>query len=599
MLFSRRSIGFRGIIVVSISLFFLIFLTTYIIKNNNNNKTNRLTPTPNNRFIYYGNTNNKDLVKTNSEIIEHIAESKKSHFVAQSDLIKIADRSMSLYVHFDLKGAAPKISYFEKIFPLLNKLGATGICMEYEDMFPFNGIVNSIKHKQAYTKDDIEKINQLAKDNHLDVIPLLQTYGHLEFLLKLEEFNELRENPKYPQVITPCINKTYTILFSMIDQYLSLHPNIRYFHIGHDEVYYFLTNPACEEFKRLTGIITNFDLFAYHLSKIANYIKRKSPNIILFVWHDVLQNLNLEILQKYNLLNIINPVLWSYREDISVEGFVIGPQADFFGQFKTLWGATAFKGATNEIATISDVKRYHQNQISWIKQLHSYIPTKWKNFDGIILTGWSRYDHFLSLCELLPYSIPSMAFSIAAWQEQFKSLPNIDFFPNIDVFSNKLHNYVQTLLECSAPLHVVIRDHTTKLIPKCKFPGASIYESVISLSQIWNQVQEAESFVDKYVTDLHVKYNYIHIKRGEECLEKLTPSVELLKKFISSFIESMNEVFPPQVAIEWLETYFMKRYLLVNERYEFIQRAVREQKAWLPRPIPNIEKLEINYKNKR
>ncbi|CAF4796846.1 unnamed protein product, partial [Rotaria sp. Silwood1] len=176
MLFSRRSIGFRGIIVVSISLFFLIFLTTYIIKNNNNNKTNRLTPTPNNRFIYYGNTNNKDLVKTNSEIIEHIAESKKSHFVAQSDLIKIADRSMSLYVHFDLKGAAPKISYFEKIFPLLNKLGATGICMEYEDMFPFNGIVNSIKHKQAYTKDDIEKINQLAKDNHLDVMPLLQTY---------------------------------------------------------------------------------------------------------------------------------------------------------------------------------------------------------------------------------------------------------------------------------------------------------------------------------------------------------------------------------------------------------------------------------------
>ncbi len=186
--------------------------------------------------------------------------------------------------------------------------------------------------------------------------------GHLEFVLKLKEFSDLRENPKYPQVITPCINKTYTILFSMIDQYLNLHPNIRFFHIGHDEVYYFLTNPACEQLKRITGIQTQFDLFAYHLNIIANYIKKKSPNIVLFIWHDVLQNLNMEILQKYNLINLINPVLWSYREDMSVEGFVSSPQADIFGQYKTLWGATAFKGATHEIATISDIKHYYESK---------------------------------------------------------------------------------------------------------------------------------------------------------------------------------------------------------------------------------------------
>jgi len=82
-----------------------------------------------------------------------------------------------LYVHFDLKGAAPKVSYFEQLFPLLRKWGANGICIEYEDMFPFDGIVANIKHKQAYTKDDIEKINNLAKENHLEVMPLLQTYG--------------------------------------------------------------------------------------------------------------------------------------------------------------------------------------------------------------------------------------------------------------------------------------------------------------------------------------------------------------------------------------------------------------------------------------
>jgi hypothetical protein len=46
---------------------------------------------------------------------------------------------------------------------------------------------------------------------------------------------------------------------------------------------------------------------------------------------------------------------------MSVEGFTMDLQADLFGQYKTLWGATAFKGATNEIATISDVKHYYES----------------------------------------------------------------------------------------------------------------------------------------------------------------------------------------------------------------------------------------------
>lgn len=185
--------------------------------------------------------------------------------------------------------------------------------------------------------------------------------GHLEFLLKIKEFSDLRENSKYPQVITPCINRTYTVLYAMIDQYLDLHPQIRYFHIGHDEVYYILNNPACEEFKRLTGIENRFELFAYHLNIIANYIKSKAPDMVLLIWHDVIQNLDIFQLEKYKLLQLINPVLWSYREDMSVEGFVTGSQASIFGKYRTLWGATAFKGATHEIATTSDVKHYYQS----------------------------------------------------------------------------------------------------------------------------------------------------------------------------------------------------------------------------------------------
>jgi hexosaminidase len=104
---------------------------------------------------------------------------------------------------------------------------------------------------------------------------------------------------------------------------------------------------------------------------------------------------------------------------------------------------------------------FYLDQASWIKQLNSYIPTKWQNFDGILLAGWSRYDHFLSLCELLPYSIPSMAFSLAAWKEPFKSLPKSELFSN-----KQLQEYVAKELGCSSPIHLNIQEHSHKPIPK-------------------------------------------------------------------------------------------------------------------------------------
>ena len=101
------------------------------------------------------------------------------------------------------------------------------------------------------------------------------------------------------------------------------------------------------------------------------------------------------------------------------------------------------------------------DQVSWIKQLNGYIPTKWKNFDGIIITGWSRYDHFLSLCELLPYSIPSLAYSLAAWREPFKSLPYMDIYTN-----KQLQTYVQKELQCSETIHFTSHEHAIKPPPK-------------------------------------------------------------------------------------------------------------------------------------
>uniref|UniRef100_A0A8D0FUD4 Hexosaminidase D n=1 Tax=Strix occidentalis caurina TaxID=311401 RepID=A0A8D0FUD4_STROC len=55
-------------------------------------------------------------------------------------------------VHLDLKGAAPRVSYLEQVFPLLSQLGANGILIEYEDMFPFKGELEILRSPYAYRR---------------------------------------------------------------------------------------------------------------------------------------------------------------------------------------------------------------------------------------------------------------------------------------------------------------------------------------------------------------------------------------------------------------------------------------------------------------
>ena len=57
-------------------------------------------------------------------------------------------------------------------------------------------------------------------------------------------------------------------------------------------------------------------------------------------------------------------------------------------------------------------------------------------FQGIVITGWSRYDHFAVLAELLPASMPSLATNLisvshgyfnASWQKElYQSLQCAD-----------------------------------------------------------------------------------------------------------------------------------------------------------------------------
>lgn len=121
-------------------------------------------------------------------------------------------------VHIDFKGAPPKLAYLQNLFPLIKRFGGTGLLLEWEDMFPWSRDLSPLAAGNAYSKADIREILKMAAANELEVIPLIQTFGHVEFALKLPDFAHLREVQESPQALCPSYNASMKFIEQMVDQ---------------------------------------------------------------------------------------------------------------------------------------------------------------------------------------------------------------------------------------------------------------------------------------------------------------------------------------------------------------------------------------------
>ena len=125
-----------------------------------------------------------------------------------------------------------------------------------------------------------------------------------------------------------------------------------------------------------------------------------------------------------------------------------------------------------------------------------------------------------------------------------------------------------------------------------------MYEIMYKYDTVMREYDETMAFVRLYVTDIHLRQNYIHYKRAEECLERLIPLEASMIHFLNAFQNACSLFFTADIGPEWLQTYFMRPLREVQQRLNFIERSLKSQSSWSQRPLPkNTSRITVKKRN--
>ena len=461
-----------------------------------------------------------------------------------------------LFLHLDLKGAAPKVGYLERLLTWLQSHGEPlihGVVIEYEDQLPPYARLDPVSDPRGHwTTEDIERLRSLCGHLKLELVPLVQTVGHLEYLLKYPERVHLRELEEFPQCLrlsesadnvanTP--PETLSLIFRLLDHVLALHPDCPAIHLGGDEVWHLAKSHHSQQTLARLGL-SPLGLYLRHMRKVVDYVQEIRPGLRMLIWDDMLRSPAFaEITQPGELafLQKLEAVIWQYGPELS---FPEGLFERYRGLFGGFWAGSAFKGATSSHAKLPSIPHHVQNNVSWKRAVRSGA-SQLPPFRGAILTGWTRFDHFTVLCEILPAGIPSLICCIQSWKHEDRT----EGFTR-----NVLSQSAQILgLDISVPL-VSFEDLAALSARGGTFPGSKAYTGVYSFVHISGQIEAFcnSDVVKTWCTEWNVQSGRVSRLHVSEVLSTARSLQNLLEGVKESLVkEFCDGVFPEYVVREW------------------------------------------------
>lgn len=145
-------------------------------------------------------------------------------------------------------------------------------------------------------KKKVRELCAFCRDLGMEIIPEIQSLGHVQFMtLAHPEIAEIPVNKKtefvderladippnefYAHSFCPSNEKSYEILFDLMEEIISTFEPKEYVHMGHDEVYQIGVCPICSQKDPA-------DLYYEDVMKLYNFLKKK--NLKMMIWADMI-----------------------------------------------------------------------------------------------------------------------------------------------------------------------------------------------------------------------------------------------------------------------------------------------------------------------
>lgn len=329
--------------------------------------------------------------------------------------------------HVDLRAQIMPIKALKALANEISAQGFNTIVMEWEATYPYQEH-RIIPNQYAYTREEIADFIKYSEGLGLDVIPLQQSLGHLEYILRHERYAYLRADKKDISQIDPTQLSAARALFTeLYKDMLSTHHS-QYVHIGGDETR-ILNCKRCQQAWGKDGEKSGKSkLYVEYMKMIAEIVTAQGKTPL--IWADMILAYP-DAIEKMPK-NVIY-VDWNYGW--AFDHFGENPSTLIKKYGLTFWGAPAIRSWPDDY-NLTTWRTHMNNQADYV----SYA--KEVGFEGMVLTSWSTSGEYsyewhahtevldvFAMRQVYPHSYPHDAFRmttaafIASINKEYKLIP--------------------------------------------------------------------------------------------------------------------------------------------------------------------------------
>ncbi len=149
------------------------------------------------------------------------------------------------FIHWDTKHHQDRPETLRRFIDWASFFKANAIGFEIEDKyeFPRHPVVGA---PGAFTKAEMQGLTRYALERHIQLVPQIQSPAHMAYVLKHEEFKDLRADGSNYQACM-CNEEAISLIQDLYQDMIDATPGVEYFHVSTDEVYYAGICSKCQE----------------------------------------------------------------------------------------------------------------------------------------------------------------------------------------------------------------------------------------------------------------------------------------------------------------------------------------------------------------